>query len=152
MCYSRLLIVLSIVLLIFCQNCRSSLTQSHVEGSVRINKCCEPNEILSDSRCVNANETEQGNIDDKNRNWNGVRIISPRNTTAINKFNHYCVCAETWEPTFTDKTGKPNAQVPGFWFAVGVPQCNQMQTWPIYFYPGVKLWNFFFISSSLRFP
>lgn len=60
MFYSRLLIVVSIVLLILCQKCRSSLTQSRTEGSVRVNKCCEPNEILSDSRCVNANETQQG--------------------------------------------------------------------------------------------
>lgn len=67
---SRLLIVLSIILLLLCRNCRSSLTQSHADGSVRVNKCCEPNEILSDSRCVNANDTQQGKSTNKKK-WNG---------------------------------------------------------------------------------
>lgn len=64
MFYIRLLIESSIILLILCRNCRSSLIKSHPEGWVRVNKCCEPNEILSDYRCVNANETEQGIYDE----------------------------------------------------------------------------------------
>lgn len=47
-------------------------------------------------------------------------------------------CLEAWSPIFTGFDGKLNAQVPGFWFAIGIPQCSQKQMWPIYYYPGVK--------------
>lgn len=60
MFHSHLLIVSSIILLQLCQNCRSSLNQSHAEGSVRVNKCCEPNEVLSNFSCVNANVSQSG--------------------------------------------------------------------------------------------
>lgn len=46
---------------------------------------------------------------------------------------------DVWSPIFTGFDGKSNAQVPGFWFAVGIPQCSQKQMWPIYYYPTVKL-------------
>lgn len=48
-----------IILLVLCGNCRSFRSDSN-NGSVRVNKCCEPNEILVDLRCANANETNQG--------------------------------------------------------------------------------------------
>lgn len=60
MFYIRLLIELSIILLLLCQSCRSLQNQSHAEGSIRVNKCCEPFELLIDLRCVDANKTEQG--------------------------------------------------------------------------------------------
>lgn len=37
-----------------------------------------------------------------------------------------------WSPIFTGYDGQTNVQVPGFWFAVGIPKCNQKQMWPIY--------------------
>lgn len=55
-----------------------------------------------------------------------------------------CVCVfflphiEEWSPIFTGYDGTPNKQVPGFWFAVGIPQCSQKQMWPIYYYPTVN--------------
>ena len=48
-----------IILLVLCGNCRSFRSDSN-DGSVRVNKCCEPNEILVDLRCANANESNQG--------------------------------------------------------------------------------------------
>ncbi|XP_055301144.1 probable G-protein coupled receptor Mth-like 5 [Sitodiplosis mosellana] len=100
MFYYKLTTILLIVLLVLCRNCRS-FRSDYNNGSVRVNKCCEPNEILVDLRCANANESNQ----------------------------------EVWSPIFTGFDGKANAQVPGFWFAVGIPQCSQKQMWPIYYYP-----------------
>lgn len=51
--------VLTIVLLMLCQNCRSFRFDSH-NGSVRVNKCCESNEILVDLRCRDANQSNEG--------------------------------------------------------------------------------------------
>lgn len=42
-----------------CQNCRSLRIDLH-NGSVRVNKCCEPNEILVNLRCIDANQTNEG--------------------------------------------------------------------------------------------
>lgn len=51
--------VSTIILLVLCQNCRSFRSDSF-NGSVRVNKCCEPNEILVDLRCMDANKTNEG--------------------------------------------------------------------------------------------
>lgn len=58
MFYYKLTISL-IILIVLCRNCRS-LRFDYNNGSVRVNKCCEPNEILVDLRCANANESNQG--------------------------------------------------------------------------------------------
>lgn len=55
------------------------------------------------------------------------------------------VCLEVWSPIFTGFDGKKNEQVPGFWFAVGIPQCSQKQMWPIYYYPTVHQITYFSI-------
>lgn len=52
------LIISPIILLVLCENCRSSRADSQKPGWVRVNKCCEPNEILLDLRCVSTNETK----------------------------------------------------------------------------------------------
>ncbi|XP_031634122.1 probable G-protein coupled receptor Mth-like 5 [Contarinia nasturtii] len=57
MFYIKLTISL-IVLLVLCQHCRSFRLDSH-NGSVRINKCCEPNEILVGLSCVDAKESNE---------------------------------------------------------------------------------------------
>lgn len=49
---------------------------------------------------------------------------------------------EKWSPIFTGHDGQTNIQVPGFWFAVGIPKCNQKQMWPIYYYPTVNKFKF----------
>lgn len=46
--------------------------------------------------------------------------------------------SDVWSPIFTGFDGKPNVQVPGFWFAVGIPQCGRHQMWPVYSNPTVS--------------
>lgn len=73
MFYFKLIVLLIIQLVCLCSNCRSSpaRTNSHADGSIRINKCCEPNEILFDLRCADANETGQGDFSVEKR---GIKI------------------------------------------------------------------------------
>lgn len=54
------LILLVFIWLVLCKNCRSSRSDSKKDESVRVNKCCEANELLVDLRCANANESGQG--------------------------------------------------------------------------------------------
>lgn len=42
------------------------------------------------------------------------------------------VVQAVWSPMFTGYDGKTNIQVPGFWFAVGVPECEYHVMWPVY--------------------
>lgn len=128
MCYFLLNISL-ILLLVLCQNCRSLRIDSH-NGSVRVNKCCEPNEILVNLRCIDANQTNEGILNAFHLNWRQFVLI-------YSLFYRICyfLCLDVWSPIFTGYDGKPNKQVPGFWFAVGIPQCSQKQMWPIYYYP-----------------
>lgn len=64
--------ILSIVLLVLCKNCRSSQSIPPKSIDIRVNKCCEPNEILVDLKCANANESHQGT--------HGIRSIDNDNT------------------------------------------------------------------------
>lgn len=58
--YNRL-IYIQFVFIILYQCCESS-SQDNPSGSIRVNKCCEPNEILVDLRCTDVNETSAGNV------------------------------------------------------------------------------------------
>lgn len=129
-----------------CRNCRS-FRSDYNNGSVRVNKCCEPNEILVDLRCADANESNQGMIIKMlliffiyecfiSKKVYIVASVFPSECTSIKQFFH--VDLEPWSPIFTGFDGKANAQVPGFWFAIGIPQCSQKQMWPIYYYPTVN--------------
>lgn len=55
----------------------------------------------------------------------------------VNGELNFFLYIEPWSPIFTGFDGKTNAQVPGHWFAIGIPQCSKKQMWPIYYYPTV---------------
>lgn len=52
-----------------------------------------------------------------------------------------------WSPIFTGYDGKTNVQVPGFWFAVGVPECGYHLMWPVYADATVRIYGHLEIYS-----
>lgn len=53
--------VISILIYVLNFNSASLAENNHSE-SFRVNKCCEPNEILVNSRCAGANESSEGMV------------------------------------------------------------------------------------------
>lgn len=60
--------VISILIYVFNLNC-VSFAENNPTDSVRINKCCELNEILVDLRCTNANEINEGIVRSLIKYW-----------------------------------------------------------------------------------
>lgn len=127
-----LLFIFIVSCLNFCQSTNAS------DGSIRINKCCEPHEILVDLRCTDVNDT-------KTKEGIVLALYAFREifffsfVCFFNFLIFYSFLTEPWSPIFTGADGMQNIQVPSFWFAVGIPQCGQKQMWPIYHYPTVSL-------------
>lgn len=148
------------ITILFIDHTYSELEKPDPRG-VRINKCCEPFEILIDSRCTQVNETTTGECVICNNDIAFIFFKCFINCVCVPNAICVCVCVcirvlfvsfdpnqnfkfllfvrvlGRWSPVFTESNGVGNVQVPSFYFAVGLPKCGRMQMWPIYYYPTV---------------
>lgn len=84
------------------------------------------------AQCIfaNAHLTDKADVVRVNKCCEKFEILLDLSCTHTNES-----AAQTWQPVFTSYDNQGNIQV-DYKFTIGIPACGNIQSWPIYHYPG----------------